>query len=88
MACLAHGGAPEVTAIGLVDLDRFKQINDRWGMRQRMNVCASRPIGCDGPELTDRTHSFAVTGSSRKALDSVVCIQKTDKYVELRWTVT
>jgi diguanylate cyclase (GGDEF)-like protein/PAS domain S-box-containing protein len=28
---LAHGGAPEVTAIGLVDLDRFKQINDRWG---------------------------------------------------------
>jgi hypothetical protein len=68
-----------VTAIGLVDLDRFKQINDRWGVRQRTNVCAGRPIGCDG---------LAVTGPSRKVLDSVVCIQKTDKYVELRWTIT
>ncbi|HTI02323.1 MAG TPA: sensor domain-containing diguanylate cyclase [Acidisoma sp.] len=26
-----HGRAPEVTALGLVDLDHFKQINDNWG---------------------------------------------------------
>jgi diguanylate cyclase (GGDEF)-like protein len=28
---LAQGGAPDVTALGLVDLDHFKQINDQWG---------------------------------------------------------